>query len=105
LSAVKCTFGSVCFWARSCAGCPIDTTTCLILVTCRFHDNYLVQDGPKLRFYCGTPLIGSNGHRLGTLCFCDSDPRRMDAQNCVILQNMAGAAAGRWGCGAPGSRG
>ena len=41
-----------------------------------------------VRFYCGTPLIGSNGHRLGTLCFVDSKPRKMEAHNCMILNNM-----------------
>ena len=41
-----------------------------------------------VRFYCGTPLIGSNGHRLGTLCFVDSKPRKMEAHQCMILNNM-----------------
>ena len=56
----------------------------------RFHDNNFVVNEPHVRFYCGTPLVGSNGHRLGTLCFTDESPRKMDAQNCMILSNMAG---------------
>ena len=41
-----------------------------------------------VRFYCGTPLIGSNGHRLGTLCFVDDKPRTMEAHQCMILANL-----------------
>ena len=32
----------------------------------RFSENKMVREG-GIRFYCGTPLIASNGHRLGTL--------------------------------------
>lgn len=42
-----------------------------------------------MRFYCGTPLIASNGHRLGTLCFADNEPHSFDAERCNILNNMA----------------
>lgn len=41
-----------------------------------------------VRFYCGTPLIGANGHRLGTLCFVDDKPRKMEAHECMILANL-----------------
>lgn len=42
-----------------------------------------------MRFYCGTPLVASNGHRLGTLCFADNEPHSFDAERCNILNNMA----------------
>ncbi len=42
-----------------------------------------------MRFYCGTPLIASNGHRLGTLCFADNEAHSFDAERCNILNNMA----------------
>lgn len=42
-----------------------------------------------MRFYAGTPLVASDGHRLGTLCFADAAPRRFDAERCTILNNMA----------------
>ena len=48
-----------------------------------------------VRFYCGTPLVGSNGHRLGTLCFVDSKPRKMEAHNCLILSNLCARAVPR----------
>ena len=37
----------------------------------------------------GTPLVASDGHRLGTLCFADAAPRKFDAERCNILNNMA----------------
>lgn len=32
-----------------------------------FNHSEKVKAGPKVRFYCGAPLIASNGHRLGTM--------------------------------------
>eukprot|EP00798_Chlamydomonas_sp_ICE-L_P025632 gene25632-11290_t len=34
----------------------------------RFEQNEKVIGPPYVRFYCGAPLVASNGHRLGTLC-------------------------------------
>ncbi|CAL8470312.1 g9854 [Coccomyxa elongata] len=55
----------------------------------RFKHNVFVNGDPPVRFYCGTPLIASNGHRLGTLCFADHEPHTFDAERCNILNNMA----------------
>lgn len=33
----------------------------------RFANNLKCTVNPKIRFYCGAPLVASNGHRLGTL--------------------------------------
>ncbi|KAI8472786.1 MAG: hypothetical protein J3K34DRAFT_519492 [Monoraphidium minutum] len=55
----------------------------------RFCDLPLISAG-ELGFYAGTPLIASNGHRLGTLC-C-ADPRARDAfdgRQALILANFA----------------
>ena len=41
----------------------------------RFHDNPLVEGGPKIRFYAGVPLTLPGGARIGTLCAIDSKPR------------------------------
>ena len=56
---------------------------------CRFKHNPYVNGEPPVRFYCGTPLIASNGHRLGTLCFADHEAHTFDAERCNILNNMA----------------
>ena len=57
--------------------------------SCRFKHNPYVNGSPPVRFYCGTPLIASNGHRLGTLCFADHDAHTFDVERCSILNNMA----------------
>ncbi|RZI54591.1 MAG: diguanylate cyclase [Pseudomonas sp.] len=43
----------------------------------RFANLHSVVEFPYLRFYAGTPLIGSGGHRYGTLCVMDTQPRKL----------------------------
>ncbi|GFH20009.1 protein kinase domain-containing protein [Haematococcus lacustris] len=37
----------------------------------------------------GAPLVASNGHRLGSLCIMDTQPREMEAGQAMILGNLA----------------
>ncbi len=53
----------------------------------RFTDNE-VANTLGVRFYCGAPLLGSGGARLGTLCFVDSKPRQFAAEQLLILANL-----------------
>jgi GAF domain-containing protein len=42
-----------------------------------------------VRFYVGAPLVSSSGHRLGTLCFADSEPRVFDDASLKLLCNFS----------------
>mmetsp|Transcript_19044 Transcript_19044/g.32598 ORF Transcript_19044/g.32598 Transcript_19044/m.32598 type:complete len:905 (+) Transcript_19044:39-2753(+) len=55
----------------------------------RFSNNYKVCVSPGVRFYCGAPLVASNGHRLGTLCFADVKPRKFDMASCLLMNNFS----------------
>jgi len=52
----------------------------------RFFDNPLVTDGPKIRFYAGTPLITPEGHAIGTLCAIDSKPHKLSQMQANALE-------------------
>ena len=54
----------------------------------RFADNPLVTDGPGLRFYAGAPIRSPDGHRVGTLCVIDTEPRRLDAVELQMLDAL-----------------
>lgn len=68
---------------------PWRWTLCGWSLALRFAHNLKVTQPPHVRFYAGAPLIASNGHRLGTLCFADVKPRQFDAASCVIMNNLS----------------
>lgn len=45
------------------------------LADARFSTHPFVVAGPKLRFYCGAPLMTASGHKIGMLCVHDLKPR------------------------------
>jgi diguanylate cyclase len=55
----------------------------------RFVDNPLVTDKPNIRFYAGAPLTMPSGHRIGTLCLIDQQPRDLTALERHVLSDMA----------------
>ena len=59
----------------------------------RFAANPLVLGAPHIRFYCGAPLVGAKGHRFGTLCVVDAEPRRLTAEQREALTRLARRAS------------
>lgn len=55
----------------------------------RFDANPWVVDDPFLRFYAGHPLVAPGGHRVGTLCLMDVQPRAFGAQEAALLRDLA----------------
>jgi diguanylate cyclase (GGDEF)-like protein len=55
----------------------------------RFFDNPLVLGPPGIRFYAGAPIAAPSGHRLGTLCIIDQQPRSLELAERGALRDMA----------------
>ena len=55
----------------------------------RFHDNPLVTDEPKVRFYAGCPLRVPGGSKVGTLCILDREARAFDHEDLALLRDLA----------------
>lgn len=55
----------------------------------RFCDNPLVTGPPHIRFYAGAPLKLSSGHRVGTLCLIDDEPKRFEGEDLAHLRELA----------------
>ena len=55
----------------------------------RFHDNPLVTGAPHIRFYAGYPIHGPGGHRIGTLCLIDPEPREFSEEDAATLRDLA----------------
>jgi len=49
----------------------------------------MVTGEPHFRFYCGAPLINSQGYVLGTLCVMDFKPKNLDIEKQDFLKKMA----------------
>lgn len=55
----------------------------------RFMDNPLVLDAPFIRFYAGCPLKLPNSRKIGTLCIIDTEPRHLEQEDIILLQDLA----------------
>lgn len=60
----------------------------------RFADSPIVAGAPNVRFYAGTPLITSEGHRIGTLCVIDMEPHELDEKQQQMLKMLGRQAIG-----------
>ncbi|WLD59702.1 ATP-binding protein [Salinispirillum sp. LH 10-3-1] len=55
----------------------------------RFKDNPLVTGMPNIRFYAGAPISTKSGHRIGTLCLIDNQPRDLTEAEVSTLVDFA----------------
>jgi diguanylate cyclase (GGDEF)-like protein len=55
----------------------------------RFADNPLVTGPPHVRFYAGCPLRTAGGHKIGTLCIIDTEPRAFDDDDRTAMRDLA----------------
>lgn len=55
----------------------------------RFRLYDTVTGEPHVRFYAGSPLMTPDGHKLGTLCVLDRQPRGFTAEDEADLQDFA----------------
>jgi GAF domain-containing protein len=55
----------------------------------RFADNPLVTGPYHVRFYAGIPIATLSGHRVGTLCVIDTEPREPTEEDLDGLVDLA----------------
>jgi formate hydrogenlyase transcriptional activator len=54
----------------------------------RFQDKFLVNGDPRIRFYAGAPLTTPSGHKLGTICVMDREPRTFGEEQAAALKAL-----------------
>lgn len=52
-------------------------------------DNPIFNNGKRLLYYAGTPLINDEGFALGALCVFDTKPKRLSAKKLNLLKLLA----------------
>ena len=55
----------------------------------RFADQAAVKGEPHFRFYCGMPLINTEGYALGTVCVFDFEPRKLTFEQSESLRRLS----------------
>lgn len=55
----------------------------------RFRASPFVIDEPYIRFYAGAVISAPGGHRVGTVCVLDTEPRAFDAHDQATLLDLA----------------
>jgi PAS domain S-box-containing protein len=59
----------------------------------RFRHNPLVTGQPDIRFYAGMPIEVAGGHRIGTVCVIDRQPRQLTEGQRSVLAGLAHIAS------------
>lgn len=59
----------------------------------RFSSHPLVREDPRVRFYCGAPILNPDGHAVGTIAVMDAAPRVPTEEQCQALRRLARQAA------------
>jgi PAS domain S-box-containing protein len=54
----------------------------------RFTDNPMVIGDLHVRFYAGRPLHAADGHKVGTLCVIDREPRELSPRDHELLEDL-----------------
>ena len=60
----------------------------------RFSENPMVVDEPQIRAYAGQPITVGDGHRVGTLCVIDVQPREFSPDDVNNLRDLAALVEG-----------
>jgi len=55
----------------------------------RFADQAAVKGEPHFRFYCGMPLINTEGYALGTVCVFDFEPKELTFEQAESLRRLS----------------
>lgn len=55
----------------------------------RFSSHALVASDPYVRFYCGVPVVTTDGYAVGTIAVMDRVPRRRKETECLALERLA----------------
>jgi PAS domain S-box-containing protein len=55
----------------------------------RFRLNPLVEFEPHIRFYAGVPLVATGGHKLGTICVIDREPKKLSRIQRELLMTLS----------------
>ncbi|MDR4471699.1 MAG: PAS domain S-box protein [Nitrospira sp.] len=59
----------------------------------RFSSHLLVAADPQVRFYCGVPVVTTDGYAIGTIAVMDRVARPWRETECLALQRLARQAA------------
>jgi len=70
-----------------------EQTGLIVIPDAQVHQHYavhpMVAHAPFIRFYAGAPLITHDGHRLGTICIMDTQPKELSSAQQHLLQVLS----------------